>query len=255
VEREQGSGSGWASTPGRKVTPEEVQSKEFGSARLRVGYVMHEVDEFLDQVTDTLTALLAENERLRAERSDAGLSSPAPQRAAAPADATDRAAVEAFLQREKAFLQDLGALVQTHAEQLKSMVRSARSAPPVATATAAAEPAVVETEPPVQPEAQDPPAATPLAVEPAAGPPIPEEPAAATEPPSPGPVQPAEQPEERGHANDDVDAILDGSDDTGALTPVEAEEPIRIDEPEPARSRRSDDGEESSLRELFWGEE
>jgi hypothetical protein len=55
---------------------------------------------------------------------------------------------------------------------------------------------------------------------------------------------------------EDVDAILDGSDDdTRAIAPVEADEPIRIDEPEPARSRRSDEGGESSLRELFWGEE
>jgi hypothetical protein len=40
-----------------------------------------------------------------------------------------------------------------------------------------------------------------------------------------------------------------------ATTGVVAEEPIRLDEPEPARSGRSDDEDEGSLIELFWGEE
>jgi hypothetical protein len=34
-----------------------------------------------------------------------------------------------------------------------------------------------------------------------------------------------------------------------------ADEPIRLEEPEPARSRRTDEDEGGSLRELFWGEE
>jgi hypothetical protein len=37
-------------------------------------------------------------------------------------------------------------------------------------------------------------------------------------------------------------------------TEVIADEPIRLEEPEPARSKRSDE-EGGSLRELFWGEE
>jgi hypothetical protein len=40
-----------------------------------------------------------------------------------------------------------------------------------------------------------------------------------------------------------------------ATTGVITEEPIRLDDPEPARSGRSDEEEEASLRELFWGEE
>ena len=48
------------------LTPVDVQQKEFRVARLGAGYRMREVDEFLDQVTDTLSSLLAENERLRA---------------------------------------------------------------------------------------------------------------------------------------------------------------------------------------------
>jgi DivIVA domain-containing protein len=242
VEREQGSGAGWGSEPAHRVTPEVVQSKEFGSARLRVGYVMHEVDEFLDQVTDTLAALLAENERLRAR--------PGASAAPPPADASDRAAVDAFLQREKAFLQDLGALVQTHTEQLKSMVRSARAS--------AAE--VVERPAPAGHDAPGPAAVAPasaVAPEVAPEPPRQVEPPIASEPPaadaSPEPAQP--EPVAPAADGEDVEAILDASDDTGAIAPVEAEEPIRVDEPEPARSRRSEEGGESSLRELFWGEE
>jgi hypothetical protein len=34
-----------------------------------------------------------------------------------------------------------------------------------------------------------------------------------------------------------------------------ADEPIVVSDPEPARSRRDDDGRDESLRELFWGEE
>jgi hypothetical protein len=41
---------------------------------------------------------------------------------------------------------------------------------------------------------------------------------------------------------------------TDTTTGVVAEEPIRLEEPEPARSGRSDDPDRS-LRELFWGED
>ena len=50
---------------GGKVTPLDVQQKEFRVTRVGSGYRMREVDEFLDQITDTLSALVAENERLR----------------------------------------------------------------------------------------------------------------------------------------------------------------------------------------------
>ena len=39
------------------------------------------------------------------------------------------------------------------------------------------------------------------------------------------------------------------------ITGAVADEPILLDEPEPARSGRPDEEEDSSLRELFWGEE
>ena len=39
------------------------------------------------------------------------------------------------------------------------------------------------------------------------------------------------------------------------ITGAVADEPILLDEPEPARSGRPDEEEDGSLRELFWGEE
>ena len=72
----------------------------------------------------------------------AGAPEPAPSRADAPptddGDPRTAAAVEAFLRREKGFLQDLGGLVQAHAEELRSMVRAVRrdARPPAATPTA-----------------------------------------------------------------------------------------------------------------------
>jgi DivIVA domain-containing protein len=219
--------SGWGAEP-RRLTPLDIQEKQFGSARLRTGYLMHEVDEFLDEVTETLSALIAENERLRR-----GVPAPAarPSSPSAPAaigDA-DRAAVEAFLRREKGFLQDLGSLVQGHAEDLKAMVRSARAG------TAAATPPPEEPE--VAEEASEP-------AETAVADPPPSESAAAEPAPhdEPSSVEAAPPPEE--------DASTD------AVTGEVVEEPIRLEEPQPARrSRRADDESGGSLRELFWGEE
>jgi DivIVA domain-containing protein len=214
-----------------RITPQDVQEKKFRrSSRPSGGYVMREVDEFLDEVTDTLSGLIAENERLRRAGGPAPAERPA---ASVPASsAADREAVDAFLQREKGFLQDLGGLVQAHAEELKSMVRSARAvaepAPavpetPAATAAAApAEPAsAVETPAAEVPDEDAPPAAVLEEPEPATPPSEPEEPSAAA---------------------------------TAADTDVVVEEPIRIEEPEPARTGRADE-QDRSLRELFWGEE
>ena len=58
-------GSEWSAPAGGRVTPLDVQQKEFRVTRVGSGYRMREVDEFLDQITDTLTALVAENDRLR----------------------------------------------------------------------------------------------------------------------------------------------------------------------------------------------
>ena len=49
-----------------RVTPLNVQAKEFGIARFGRGYKMRDVDDYLDDVTDMLSLLEAENEALRA---------------------------------------------------------------------------------------------------------------------------------------------------------------------------------------------
>lgn len=245
---------GPAQTP-RIVSPMEIQQKEFGVSRFG-GYRMREVDEFLDELTETVQALLAEQDRLRrqagaspvvgdpdledvgrqadeiiqrARDEAATILAEARERAATMAGASaagaaaavtseqERAAVNAFLQQEKDFLQSLAALVQGHAESVKGMARKARSAPVAKQA---------------EPEA--PTATEPKAAEPGAGGPGPQEPEA-KEPE-------AKEPEEK------------EPEVTQAMEP-----PIKVVEPEPAGAKRSEsdrpEAADESLRELFWGEE
>jgi DivIVA domain-containing protein len=48
-----------------RVTPLDVQGREFEIAHFLGGYRMREIDEYLDDVTDMLARLDAENEALR----------------------------------------------------------------------------------------------------------------------------------------------------------------------------------------------
>jgi DivIVA domain-containing protein len=243
--------SEWSSAPTGRITPLEVQQKEFQVARFGAGYRMREVDEFLDQVTDELSALIAENERLLRGSGDPE-QSPSRGSVRPTTDDADRAAVEAFLRREKGFLQDLGGLVQDHAEELRSMVRSVRQGAPAAGS-------------PEEGSVEGPAAASATPEAPAA-------PEAADEPDSPqggtaGDADAIGSTEEAATATDgsqdeeNVEGSDEGDDErkasggsTMAITGAAGDEPIRIDEPEPARSRR-DEQEDGSLRELFWGEE
>jgi DivIVA domain-containing protein len=228
----------------RMVSAADIQAKEFGVSRFG-GYRMRDVDEFLDELTASVTKLTEENERLRA---GAGVPSPsigapdledsarqadeiierarveaartvrdAGDRAASTGEAGatttgggDRAAVTAFLAREREFLQSLATLVQGHAETIKGMAKASRPAP-TSTAPAAEAPSGPATPPPTD-----------------AGP-APSEPAA-----------PAEVPPARG------------------------DDPIRVDEPATATVARGEGDDEAeqnqaegdrSLRELFWGED
>src|SRR5512133_3329504 len=66
------------------LTPEDVSNKRFTPVRLREGYDMGEVDQFLDEVEGELARLTKENDDLRAKLSSAqGTSAPG---AAAPAE-------------------------------------------------------------------------------------------------------------------------------------------------------------------------
>jgi DivIVA domain-containing protein len=215
--------SEWGSTAPGRITPLDVQQKEFHVTRVGAGYRMREVDEFLDQVTDALSALIAENERLKSAGTAGGGREAPP---AAALHGADRDAVQAFLRREKGFLQDLGGLVQAHAEELRSMVRSVRrDAPSPVTAAEA-----VGEEP------------GPVTAAEAVG----EEPGAVTAAEA-GAIERAEEPAPATSDEDDGRAP-----ETLAATP---DEPIRLEEPEPARTRRSEEDKGDSLRELFWGEE
>ena len=256
--------SEWTSAPaGRRITPLDVQQKEFQVARFGAGYRMREVDEFLDQVTDAMTALVAENERLARGSSDRGPASSRPPVPATTGDA-DRAAVEAFLRREKGFLQDLGGLVQEHAEELRSMVRAVRQDASVVAGRGTQEPTVKDA--PVAAKAPD------AASVQGEGPPTTPEAAAALdareEPDAPRdeiaedsdvsgttaqatPDAPEDEGDDEGEGKDRTTTAGSATVITGAV----ADEPILLDEPEPARSGRPDDEEDGSLRELFWGEE
>ena len=158
------------------ISPLDIQQKEFAVSRLSSGYRMQDVDEFLDRVTESMTEVLKQNEQLRKgagappllgtpdlddvnrqadeiiqrARDEAGrivaeareqaavLTEPGAAAAVAGASAADRTAINAFLAREKEFLQSLAGLVQGHAEGVKSMARSARRPAPATEAAPAA---------------------------------------------------------------------------------------------------------------------
>ncbi|WP_201931214.1 DivIVA domain-containing protein [Nocardioides donggukensis] len=64
------------------LTPEDVSNKRFTPVRLREGYDMGEVDQFLDEVEGELARLTKENDDLRSKLSAAqagGSSTPAPK--------------------------------------------------------------------------------------------------------------------------------------------------------------------------------
>src|SRR5436190_6821844 len=153
----QGAEAGSAGAPGARITPLDIQQKEFRVSRFS-GYRMRDVDEFLDQLTEVVSGMVEENARLRrqtgaapvvgspdlddvARQADeiiqrardeaARIDADARARASlstAPAVASegDRAAVKAFLAQERAFLESLAGLLQGHAETMKGMARNVR---------------------------------------------------------------------------------------------------------------------------------
>ena len=60
------------------LTPLDIQHKEFTKAMR--GYAMHEVDTFLDQVTEEFTRMQDEIARLREQASSVARPSPSPPR-------------------------------------------------------------------------------------------------------------------------------------------------------------------------------
>jgi DivIVA domain-containing protein len=272
--------SSFSRTPSapRAITPAEIQQKEFGVSRLG-GYKMRDVDEFLDELTDSVGTLVAENERLRrgggpvvgapdldevarqadeiiqrardeAARIVAEAGGGSPSSLGARVSSQERTAVAAFLQQEREFLQGLGTLVQGHAEVVKRMARQSRTS---------------ET-PPREPTPQ----ASAAAKAPAQGVPAPP-------PPSPQ-MREAAQKEEpqkgeaaKGGAQAPPKAVAPAKQEAPApARTVSRDEPtqaiprsskeddtVRVEDREPARVARDNERTEGdpSLRDLFWGDE
>jgi DivIVA domain-containing protein len=158
--QEQEEVAGPTATASRRITPIDVQQKEFRLAFR--GYNERDVDAFLDVITEEFALYVEENRRLR--EGATGAAAPAviaPLGAADTADASreaadilarareeakrivrdaeartaaagvtstpgDQGAVAPFLNKEREFLQSLAGLVQGHAETVKVMVRDHR---------------------------------------------------------------------------------------------------------------------------------
>ncbi len=73
------------------LTPEDVSNKRFTPVRLREGYDMGEVDQFLDEVEAELARLTKENDDLRSKLSAAQSGSPVPQERPAEPKVEERA--------------------------------------------------------------------------------------------------------------------------------------------------------------------
>ena len=234
-----------------RITPEEVQQVEFRLAFR--GYNERDVDAFLDRITEGLSSYLEELERLRlvgqppqgvagstgdtgeivararaeadeivrrAHEQAAGL------RTAAGAGSGDtRGVVAPFLNQEREFLQSLGGLVQTHAEEIKQMVLAIRER---------SEASPVPDERTTLSSAPQPAAEAPVVVEPVSAAEIRER------------LQASEPPVEIGPA-DEADL---SSEATPPIVVESGTEPVFSRDGAPATERR-----ERSLRELFWGED
>jgi hypothetical protein len=158
--------------------------------------------------------------------------------------------VAPFLNKERDFLQSLGGLVQTHAEEIKQMVMAIREraeasasseAPRPAAPISSAPEARSQAEPDRMGEQGTTASAAPMAV---AAQPADLEPASAAE--IRERLQASEPPVEIGSAEDE-----DLAPEESPAIVVESEtEPVFSTEGAPASERR-----ERSLRELFWGED
>ena len=259
-----------------RITPEEVQQVEFRLAFR--GYNERDVDAFLDRITEGLSSY---REELEAARTGSGLPLAAAAASTGDADAIvararaeadeivrraqeqaagiraagagsgdARGAVAPFLNKEREFLQSLGGLVQTHAEEIKQMVMAIRERAEASASSEAPRPAApVSSVPEARSEAEpertgELGTAASAAAMPAVVQPADLEPASAAE--IRERLQASEPPVEIGSPEDEDLA-------PEASPPIVVEsgtEPVFSTEGAPASERR-----ERSLRELFWGED
>lgn len=260
MRRKKGTEQDAPAAAGARITPEDVQQVEFRLAFR--GYNERDVDAFLDRITEDLSAYIADGQAPRGESiaGATGASAEAEQiLAGARAEAegilrqahqdaanirasaglagevsgASRAEVAPFLNSEREFLQSLGSLVQTHAEEIKAMVVALRSRAE-ATAEEPAGPRAVP-EPPTAREEASPedPASPPVEAAPVS------EIRARLEAAGPAPELRLPDAEAPGEPGDGPPVEVEG-----------ATEPVYSTEGMPAGERR-----ERSLRELFWGED
>ena len=273
-----------------RLSPIDVQEKVFRLAFR--GYSERDVDEFLDRITEDLAALHEENKRLREQLAEGGVAPGGLEDADRQAEAIVRQAREhaarlveeaearveaagaaasagsdplptSFLLRERQFLQQMAALIQTHARRLKEEARRAGTAPGEASGASEG-----EASPAVEAGPQTPP---PGAFAPAPPPPPATEGGGPTAEAAPEPEERSvllpEAPEERtapwtqadepeGPDEDqEQDPLLSAWESAfAAETRTEPPGDEAALYPSEVRNRKDDEGE-PSLRELFWGDE
>jgi DivIVA domain-containing protein len=276
------------------VTPLDIQQKEFRVSRFG-GYKMRDVDEFLDEVTEAMSHLLEENQRLHArggqpapppalgapnlseasrqadeilgrarvraarieqEARDRSASQPTSGEPASVTEA-DRATVMAFLNREREFLQSMGSLMQQHAEVVKGMARAAKRPKSPGSKPA---PEMADT---AEGTGGAPPAESDRATERAKT--TPEGSTVAAQPRRGAEEKPgtADAPGPGASATSSARQRPGGRSAERSVVRVQEaeheEEPVRVEEPTPAAVKSDDERveppREGSLRELFWGED
>jgi DivIVA domain-containing protein len=258
----------------KRITPVDIQQKEFRLAMR--GYHEQDVDQFLDEITEEVARLHAENKRLREELEFAGtrhldvggaqeaeailrrardeaerLLAEARARASAlTAPSTSSADLGPFIVREREFLQGLADLIQSHAEGVKEQLRRARGA------TGA-------TPPPPAPGQVEPPAAEPSPEHETAHQPV-DEPTRPWSLAAQAPDEPRRPEVTQAETPDREIPEIAGQDWTqyymgpAAPTPPPASFAAVPDDDivdltgEPSEI---DDAGDRSLRELFWGED
>jgi DivIVA domain-containing protein len=255
----------------KRITPVDIQQREFRLAFR--GYHEGEVDQFLDELTEEVARLYAENKRLReeldfkrTERLDAhatgdadallrhareeaarileeararastmGAGYPQPGSLQPGSAHAATALLGPFLAREREFLQGLASLIQGHADGVKEGIRRAREE-----MTAAA-----PTEPPQPADPADQ-AAEPAPVEDQAEAPLEESPAdpeAAGDDPVPDRPTGDLGSEDEAPTWRSQERIMDLTEDE-----VEVSQPA-------AQRAAADDRDDRSIREFFWGED
>jgi DivIVA domain-containing protein len=252
----------------KRITPVDIQEKEFRLAFR--GYHESEVDQFLDELTEELARLYAENKRLREELdfkrterldapgsggSDALLRQAREEAARILDDARARASTMGppggllpglragtallgpFLAREREFLQALASLIQGHADAVKEGIQRAREEMTAAERGEHSTPiepgATVAAAVPVSPlQEQEEPTAEVSDAEPL------ESESAGEE------REPWSEPDQGREAWRSGDRIMDLTDDG-----------VEVDERQTPERVAADDHDDRSIREFFWGED